>query len=177
MVKAIYLYKCATEAQGELNLRAVQFASWKACGRGQEWFWMLVFVSAKPVKIGKGDRGRTGKRTGAAATSKQQISDWYASDKGEPVMQRSAVKSWVANCERGQQPAATRSSPLPALSHAVITWRRGVKCKDRDRHRHRGLPHTPPARPLHVCAGAGPASPTAQVRLGTHSWMRNERFF
>lgn len=36
---------------------------------------------------------------------------------------------------------------------------------------------TRPARPLHMCAGAGPASPTAQARRGTQGWLRNERCF
>lgn len=77
--------------------------------------------------MGFGESWEGKRRTWVAATSKQEMSHRCTNDKGELAMQRSALISWGASCKRGQQQEATGSSPLPALAHTVITWRRRVK--------------------------------------------------
>lgn len=128
MTKAIYSCKWAIEPQGELNLRVVQFASCKVCGRGQNDFgcWYLSVLIKRRLERGAvGELGR-GLEQQQQVTSKCQINVQVIREN-----QRAAVKSWIANCKK--QPTATCSSPLPVLSHTAITWRRGVKCKGRDR--------------------------------------------
>lgn len=107
----------------------------KLVGSGQEWFWMLVFVSGqergewKGVNMGLEESWEGNWRTWAAVTSRREMSGWCMNDKGELAMQRSAVMNWGANRKWGQQQEAACSSPLLAFAHTVITWRRCVKVR------------------------------------------------
>lgn len=60
-MRAICSYVCVMEAKGVLNSRAIQVPSWDDCGRGQKWFWMLVFVSGQAREEWKGEHGIWGK--------------------------------------------------------------------------------------------------------------------